>query len=541
MDVMTPERGAGTANGSGSLSRRRFLQGAVATGALAATSAVLGPFGASAASTLNSKSRIRKGGDLRVGLTGGSSSDTLNPLETVVFLDVARAQSLYQPLMQLNAQAQNEFVLADEISPHGSASEYVIRLKSGITFHNGKPLGAADVIYTFQQVLNPKDPLAGAAPIDPVDVSGLKALDPLTVLVPMKVPFASFLDQLSSFWYSLYIVPEGWVSTDKPNGTGPFKYQSFTPGVQSVFVRNDNYWKSGLPYVDTLTFLDFSDVTSLQNALISKVVDCAGSLSGVQMKELANNADVKPVPSKTGGFTPFTMRCDQPPFNDVRVRQAFRYIVDRPEIIATTLAGYGSLAADVFAPYDPDYDKKFHREQDIDLAKHLLKKAGYDKNLTVKCVSSSGVDSYAVNTATVFKQQALAAGVTVDLDVVPSGTFFDPGYWLTSKFSQIYWGYSSYLAQVAETCLPTSPFPETHFNNARYIDLYKQANATLSASTRKEIEHEMQTIDFNEGGYIIPCFSDVFDAYSSKLTGYTTSKTGEPLSNFNFEQFGFLA
>jgi peptide/nickel transport system substrate-binding protein len=540
MDSAEPDT-AQAQDGTQPVTRRRFLHGAaVAVGALG----VLGPLTSCGAAPKpqSSGAPARKGGDLRVGLTGGSSSDTLNPLSTVVYLDVARAQNLYQPLMQLNAQSQNEYVLAEEIAPKGSTSEYIIRLKPDITFHNGKPFGAGDVIYTFQQVLNPKKPLAGAAPISPVDVKGLKKIDSLTVSVPMNIPYGSFLDQLSSFWYSLYMVPDGWVATDKPNGTGPFKYKSFTPGVQSLFVRNTNYWKSGLPYLDSLKIVDFADATSLQNALVSNVVDCAGSLTGAQMKELAGNSAIKPLASKTGGFTPFTMRCDQPPFNDVRVRQAFRLIVDRPQIIATTLSGYGSLAADVFSPYDPTYDKSaFHREQDIPQARQLLKSAGYDNDLTVKCVSSSGINAAAVDTATVFKQQALAAGVTVNVDAVPSGTFFTPGYWLTSKFSQIYWGYSSYLAQVAETCLPTSPFPETHFDNSKYISLYKQANATLSPTMRAEIEHEMQMIDFNEGGYIIPCFSDVFDAYSTKLTGYTTASTGEPLSNFDFEHFEFVS
>ena len=541
MDASAPQGSTETPGGAEHISRRRFLQGVAAAGTLAAAGGALGTVAPSAMATPSASPRPRNGGNLRVGLTGGSSGDTLDPLETVVFLDVARAQSLYQPLMQLNAQSQNEYVLAEEITPKGSTSEFIVRLRPGITFHNGKPFGADDVIYTLRQVLNPKKPLAGAAPINPIDTAGLKKLDPHTVLVPMKVPYGSFMDQLSSFWYSLYMVPDGWVPTEKPNGTGPFKYKSFTPGVQSVFVRNENYWKSGLPHLDMLTMLDFADVTSLQNALVSNVVDCAGSLTGVQMKELASNSGVKPVPSKTGGFTPFTMRTDQPPFNDMRVRQAFRFIVDRPEMIATTLAGYGFLGYDVFSPYDPDYDNVFHREQDISQARFLLKKAGYDNDLVVKCVSSGGVNAFAVAMATVFKQQALAAGVTVNVDVVPNGTFFTPGYWLTSKFSQIYWGYSSYLAQVAETCLPTSPFPETHFNNAKYISLYNQANATLSPTLRREIEHEMQTIDFNEGGYIIPCFCDVFDAYSSKLTGYTTASTGEPLSNFNFEQFAFTS
>jgi peptide/nickel transport system substrate-binding protein len=93
---------------------------------------------------------------------------------------------------------------------------------------------------------------------------------------------------------------------------------------------------------------------------------------------------------------------------------------------------------------------------------------------------------------------------------------------------------------VAQTFLPTSPFPETHFNDPHYTNLYLEANKTQNASVRKEIEYDMQMIDFEQGGYIIPCFVDSLDAYSSNVTGYQTGKVGEPLGNFNFEDYSFL-
>ena len=180
-----------------------------------------------------------------MGLTGGSGSDTLDPHKGLTYLDTARAQSLYQPLLQLNTKAQTEFVLAEDISPHGSTSNWVIRLRKGITFHDGKPLTADDVIFTLRRIINGK--LTGATPLGPIDLKGLKALDTHTVQVPMTSPYGSFIDQLA-YWYYLYIVPTGF-NPAKPNGTGAFKYQSFTPGQRSVFARNPNYWKSGLPYV----------------------------------------------------------------------------------------------------------------------------------------------------------------------------------------------------------------------------------------------------------------------------------------------------
>ena len=151
-----------------------------------------------------------------MGLTGGSGSDTLDPHKGLTYLDTARAQSLYQPLLQLNTQAQSEFVLAEEISPHGSTSEWIIRVRSGITFHDGKPLTADDVIFTLNRIITGK--LSGATSLGPIDVKGLKKLDSRTVLVPMTSPYGSFLDQLA-YWYYLYIVPAGF-NPAKPTAPG---------------------------------------------------------------------------------------------------------------------------------------------------------------------------------------------------------------------------------------------------------------------------------------------------------------------------------
>jgi peptide/nickel transport system substrate-binding protein len=518
------------------LQRRQFLQGIAAGSAFAGVGGLLaacGSGGSAPAAGTSSFAARRRGGNLKLGLTGGSGSDTLDPHKGLTYLDTARAQCLYQPLLQLTTAAQTEFVLAEEISPHGSTSEWVIRVRPGITFHDGKPLTADDVIFTLTRIITGK--LTGATPLGPVDVKGLKKLDSRTVLVPMTSPYGSFIDQLA-YWYYLYVVPVGF-NPKQPNGTGAFKFQSFTPGQRSVFTRNANYWKSGLPYVGTVTIIDFSDSASLQNALLTGVIHGAGALEGPQIAALRANSTVRTVASHTGAITPFTMRVDQAPFNDVNVRQAMRLLVNRPQLVNSALDGFAVPASDVFSPYDPDFDQSLHREQDIPQAKALLKKAG-QQNLTVQLVTSP-VATGTVAMATVLQQQAKAAGVTINLRTVDPSTFFGPNY-LHWTFSQDFYNYSPYLAQVAQSMLPTAPFNETHWSLPRYVSLYNQANATANPATRKAIEQEMQLIDFNEGGYIIPAFIDALDAYSTKITGYAAARVGQPLSDFDFEHFSFV-
>src|SRR5215469_8455769 len=129
------------------LGRRQFLRGMAATGALAGAGSLLAACGGSSHPTtqhLVANRTRRHGGNLRLGLAGGSSSDTVDPHKSLTYIDTSRLQSIYQPLAQLNANAQVEYVLAESITPYrGSLSEWVIRLRPGITFHDGKPLTAA--------------------------------------------------------------------------------------------------------------------------------------------------------------------------------------------------------------------------------------------------------------------------------------------------------------------------------------------------------------------------------------------------------------
>lgn len=524
------------------LGRRQFLRGIVATGAVAGAGGLLAACGGSSSGSIQQATQAslppRRGGNLKLGLTGGSSSDTVDPHKSLTYLDTSRLQSLYQPLVQLNALAQVEYVLAESIAAHqGSLSEWIIRLRPGITFHDGKDFTAEDVIFTFRRVYS--NNFTGKFGLGPIDLQNTKALDKLTVLVRMTKPFASFAEQLAAFWYNLYIAPAGF-NPAKPVGTGAFIYQSFTPGQRSVFARNPHYWKSGLPYVDTLTLIDFSDNTTLQDALATGVIHGAGALDGPQIASLATTSGIKTVASQSGEIIPFTMRVDQPPFNDANVRQAMRLLVDRPQMIDSALDSYGVVANDVFSPYDPGFDHSLVRpaQGDIQQAKFLLKKAGLE-GLTVT-LTTSAVATGTVAMATVLAAQAKAAGVTIKINNVPSGVFFGPNY-LKWTFAQDYYNYYPYLSQVAESMLNGSPFNETHTSNAHYASLYDQANATASPSLRKEILYEMQAFDFNEGGYIIPAFIDTLDAYSDKITGYSAAKVGQPLSNFDFEHFAFTA
>ena len=482
--------------------------------------------------------KLRTGGVLRIGATGGGAKDTIDAHLPTTDPDIMRQWNMYESLAVRSPDfAQLEMLLAESIEPAGSKpNAWTVRLKDGIEFHNGKTVGADDVIFSLKRITDPKDPKTGNSSLSYIDRDNLKKVDERTVRIPLKLTNAAFPDDLGQYFNA--IVPTDY-DPKKPVGTGPFKYQSFSPGQRSVFVKNPNYWQTGRPYADQLTIIDFPDDTARTNALLGGQVEAINNLPAAQLASIRGNPNLKVLSSPTGAWQPFTMRIDAAPFDDVKVRQAMRLIVDREQMVQQVLSGQGSVANDLYARYDPMYASDLpQRKQDLEQAKSLLKQAGKE-GLTVELVTSP-VFNGIVEAAQVFAEQAKGAGVNVKVRKVDTGTFYGDNY-LKWPFAQDFWASRVYLAQVAQGDLPNSPFNETHWGKGKFESLINQARGTVDEAKRKEILHEAQQMQYEQGGYIIPYFSNIIDAYSSKLGGFVEAKSGFPLGNYWFKNIGFLA
>ena len=145
-----------------------------------------------------------------------------------------------------------------------------------------------------------------------------------------------------------------------------------------------------------------------------------------------------------------------------------------------------------------------------------------------------------VEAAQVFAQQAMGAGVTVNLNKVDSNTFYAPKKYLSWPFAQDFWFTRNYLPQIEQGSLPNSPFNETHWADPQFMSLIKQAQAEVDQAKRTELLHAAQKIEYDTGGYIVWSFSNQLDAYSTKLTGFRPAKSGQPLTNYGFAEVGFV-
>ena len=475
----------------------------------------------------------KRGGTLTGGLAGGSTTETVDPQNLVIATDDMRAFCLFNGLVEFDLEAQPQLMLAEEITPNMDATEWTIRLRDGVEWHDGRTLSADDVEFSFNRISDPKKPLPGAVLLEPLDMKTIKKLDDRTLRVGCKYPFATLVSTLTQ--HQLTMVPVDF-DVKRPVGTGAFKFESFTPGVESKFVRNDNYWEEGLPYVDEVILTDFNDETSQVNALLGGQVDVVNYLSNTSV-ETIRSGGAETVINSSGAFQPFTMRVDKAPFDDVRVRQAMRLAVDRPRMQELVFGGEGLLGNDVFGILDELYDKSLpQREQDIEQAKSLLSQAGQsDLRVTL---TTGNLAQGTLKAAQILADQAKAAGITIQLDEQPPGNFYGPNY-LNWTFAQDLWQTKPYLDQVASSFLPSAPFNEVHWKNDQYAKLAQQARAAIDETRRAELAHELQKIDYEEGGYIIPYFSPTIDGHSKRVQGLGKCLTGFGLCNGTFKAFWF--
>jgi peptide/nickel transport system substrate-binding protein len=503
------------------MTRDDLLRRGAALGLLAA-GASLGPLAQAALSAPKAK----RGGTFRLGITGGSTKDFIDGQHIIAKTDIARLVVGWEGLAYFDETYTPQLSLAEELKPE-KANQWLVRVRDGVEFHNGKTLDADDVIYSIRRVLNKKLSLFGIGAFGAIDPKRIKKLDNRTVRLFLSRPDVTLIDAFAQYFNG--IVPKGY----QPNaigkgplqyvGTGPFKVKSFTPGRQSVHVRNENYWRTGQPYFDEVRIIDFPDDSARVNALLSGQVEAITDVPFAQIPVLKGRSNLRLYQAPTGAWTPLCMAVDIAPFNDNRVRQAFRLLANRPQMVKQGLSGYGRVANDIFGPFDQCYagDEFPQRTYDPEQAKSLLKQAGQE-GLTVELITSPQ-DTGMVEGAQIFAENAKAGGVTVNVKNVDGSVIYGDQY-IKWPFSADYWGTRNYLAQVSFGSLTRLPYNETHWDAhpkfPQYKKLYDQAVATVDQAKRCDVIRQMQKLEYDEGGFIIWGFKNLTDGYSTKVGGF---------------------
>jgi peptide/nickel transport system substrate-binding protein len=519
--------GPDTGGGRRGISRREALFGGGALALSLGLAACTGGSSPKAASSPSSSGagKPKRGGNLSVAVEGNGLKDIMDAQNDLAKIDQARAVTGWEPLLEFDRNFKlSDTGLAESVEPDGRLG-YIIKIRDGVEFHDGKSFTADDVVYSLQRLTDPKLALDGGTGLLSVDRKNIKKLSSTSVRVGLTRPDTTVPFGLAS--YTATMVPDGYTNKGRSwkqgqVGTGPYRLASFSPGQRSVHTRFENYRVTGKPYLDQVTIIDIADSSARMNALISGQVQAVADVPYSQTKVITSHPELVLFNNAGGGWLTLCMRIDQPPFTDVRVRQAFRLIVDRKQMLENAISGYGRVANDLYAPFDPGYLHVPQREQDLDQAKSLLRAAGHS-NLTID-LQTSEVATGLNAMCQVFAQQAKGAGVTVNVKQLDATTF-NNGFqkW---TFSPDFWGTRNYLQQVAQGSLKGAPYNETYWppKNSNFASLNEQALAQQDEGKRNELIHEMMREEFETGGYIIPFFDNLVDAYSNKVGGFQQNR-----------------
>ena len=520
------------------LSRRRFIVGGLSAAGLTAlaacagdddssgSSGTAGSAGTEVGSTSGSTETTiagKPGGTLRFGYTGGSPSDTLDLTTQVGNYGIGAAKQMSAGLLfRKGTELQN--VLAEEVEVE-SPTSIVVRLRQDLEFHNGKTVTAADVLASYLRLADP-DALTAPYPfVQDLDLASSKAVDDLTVRFVLKQPNAFFAtDALAHNLAAIY--PDGVWDPANPVGCGPWRSTAFVAGERAEFERFENYFDP--PLLDSLLIQNFADVTSMANALSGGSIDAIGGVPAAQARALGNG--IKVLKADTGGYGAFVMDASVAPFDDPRVRLAFKLIADRPGLVTQLQDGEGKLGNDLHSPFDPAYigDDLPQREQDIEQAKSLLKDAGHE-GLEL----DMNVSSFIANAEVVFAEQARSAGVTINVNQVDGSTYLSQHYG-KDPFYVTLWPDTTYSAQIASSLSEGAFYPEGNWTNDEFQSLWTDAKLDVEESSRTDKLKQMQQIYYDEGPHVIYAFTEEIDAVAPNVEGADPGSAGFPFSYFDF-------
>ena len=470
-----------------------------------------------------------------IGTESAGTAVTMDPAFANLNDDAYQQNLVYNKLVQVDSNFQPIPGLAKTWSVSEDGKTWTFELEKGVVFHDGKPLTAKDVVWSFKRLIDPAVGSPAAGLLGFLHAEGIVAVDDDTVQITTKDTVAE-LPLLISNKYTA-IVQDGATSEtlkSKGIGTGPFMQDVYDIAQDKrVFKRNPSYWRAGLPKAACIDLKVITEEVSRIAAIQSGSVDLIVQAGPATVTTLGGDSRVKLVVSKSaGGYLNLSMRTDQPPFNDVRVRQAMKAVVDRQLVVDTVLLGNGVVGNDnPVAPTNPLAFRDTAIPRDVQKAKALLAEAGYPNGIDVELNTGEAGPGYML-IAQVYQQMAAEAGIRVNLVTNPADTYWD-AVWMKKPFFVSSWGGRSAPEALAYTFLSDAKYNEGNWKNPEYDKLVLASRTEVDPAKRAEMQKRAQEILTADGGLIIPAFLSDVAALRSTCDGFTPQPSATLL---NYEE-----
>ena len=475
------------------------------------------------------------GGKLRAAVANASATDTLDPARGSNSGDYCRQFMFYSGLTELDKDLKAQPALAESIES-SDGKVWQVKLRSGVTFHNGKALTAADVIYSLNRH---KDPAVASTAITLASqIADIKAVSDSELTLTLTQPNFDLPSLLATS--AFLIVPDGTKDFSKAIGTGPFVLKEFQPGVRTVGTKNKNYWKPGLPRLDEVELMGVTDPAARVNALMSGDLQMVSTLSAGDVNRLRKNGQFNVLESKSGMYSDLIIRTDRAPGNNADFVLAMKYLQPRELIVKTVLQGFGDIGNDTpVPPWHPMFNKDLpQRPLDLDKAKFHIKKANM-AGAKIEIITTPNIEG-AVEGGQLVQQIARSAGLNVAVRRVP----YD-GYW-SAHWMKDPIGYGSVNPRptldmlFSQFYLSSAPWNESGWKNEQFDQLVAAARGESDQGKRKQMYGDMQKLVYDNCGTLIPAFISSMDGCSKKVKGVEAWPSGM-MMGYRFHEFAWLA
>jgi peptide/nickel transport system substrate-binding protein len=493
------------------VTREQLLKGAlglVATSSLGGLIAACGGSDSASKSTAGTPatSSPRRGGTLTLALSDTAESERLDPATPSVATQYVLVGLVYNALTSIDYQTWDLTpALAESWESSRGLRRWTFKLRSGVTFHDGSPLTAKDVVWSVRRVL---DKSVGSSAYERARMTlrpdGLKAVDATTVSIDLIEP--------DSLLPLLLGRPEFAIVKDGTNdftvatsiGTGPFKLKSWQAATSWEVERNPDYWESGLPYLDGVRQVSSSEPAALVQGVVAGDFGLAGEVDFASADRYKDDGSLQLLTFPRGISRVLVMDCSVKPFSDERVRTAFKLAMQRDIAIDSVYHGLADPTSDIVVPsgtdfYPPDLGV---RPYDPEQAKSLLGQAGYPDGIDVELMTSQVVSGMS-DLAVTYSQTAKAAGIRATIKQAAPETYWDK-VWLTRPFYTTYWQSNFPPDSLWFMYGPNATYNEAKLKIDEFTDIFGQILRTDDKAAQIDLTQRAQAIAADKWGHIIP-------------------------------------
>ena len=454
----------------------------------------------------------------------------LDPNLSSAYVDRQVMASIYDRLVDIDENGEIVPMLAESYEVSDDGLEYTFKLRQGVQFHDGEPLDAEAVKFNLERYQ--EDDSVRSTEIEPVQ--SVEAVDDSTVRITLKRPFAPFLavltDRAGIMVSPKAIEESGGRVSKKPVGTGPFEFVERVRGDHITVKKNPDYWKDGQPKLDKIVYNGIDDENVQYQNLQSGELDLIDSIPFVNFKSLQDAGEYKVSQVPGLGYQGFYLNTQQPPFDNVQLRQAVYSLVDRDAIVKAVLRNVGGTPANSpFSEQSFAYSEESdsYPKPNVEEAKRLLEEAGEPNGFSFTYKTDPSPASQQMGQ--VIQNNLKPAGIDVKLEQLEFGTLLEDSS--SGDFEALHLGWSGRVdpdLNIYDFMTTDGDFNDSGYSNPEVDELLNEARTTSDEAERKELYTQTMEILHEEVPYVYLYHSNTTTdfAMQSNVQGFTAYPDG---------------